>query len=123
MHALVKSNTPPEACTEHHSSRQVATKVQSPAAECAHRCYARCAAALRLWGWAARVLCLMQAQTKEQADLVVVFTVDTATPEQTLAALSSLVGSSGQLTSALQGKAGVRLVPDSLREVPPASDA
>ena len=68
-------------------------------------------------------MCLMQAQTKEQVDLVVVFTVDTAMPEQTLAALSSLVGSSGQLTSALQGKAGVRLVPDSLREMPPASDA
>ena len=65
----------------------------------------------------------MQAQTKEQADLVVVFTVDTATPEKTLASLSSLVGSSGQLTSALQGNAGVRLVPESLREVPPAADA
>ena len=68
-------------------------------------------------------MCLLQAQTKEQADLVVVFTVDTAAPEATLAALSGLVGSSGQLTSALQSKAGVHLVPESLREVPPASDA
>ena len=68
-------------------------------------------------------MCLLQAQTKEQADLVVVFTVDTAAPEATLAALSGLVGSSGQLRSALQSKAGVHLAPESLREVPPASDA
>ena len=65
----------------------------------------------------------MQAQTKEQADLVVIFTVDTAAPEATLAALRGLVGSSGQLTSALQSKAGVHQVPESLREVPPAADA
>ena len=66
---------------------------------------------------------MVQVRAKEQADLVVTFTVDTATPEETLAALNGMVGSSGQLTSALQSSAGVHLAPDSLREVPPASEA
>ena len=66
----------------------------------------------------------MQVRSKgQQADLVVTFTVDTATPQETLAALEGMVGSSGQLTSALGSIAGVRLAPDSLREVPPASEA
>lgn len=65
----------------------------------------------------------MQVQTKEQADLVVTFTVDTATPEATFAALKAMVGSSGQLRPALQSSAGVQLAPDSLREVPPAAEA
>ena len=67
--------------------------------------------------------CLMQVQSREQADLVVTFTVNTAAPEDTLAALKGMVGSSGQLTSALASSAGVHLAPDSLREVPPASEA
>ncbi len=66
---------------------------------------------------------LVQVRSREQADLVVTFTVNTATPEDTLAALKGMVGSSGQLTSALQSSAGVHLAPDSLREVPPASEA
>ena len=65
----------------------------------------------------------MQVQTKEQADLVVTFTVDTATPDATLAALKGMVGSSGQLRSALQSSAGLQLAANSLREVPPASEA
>jgi len=54
---------------------------------------------------------------------VVTFTVETATPEEILAAFKGMVGSSGQLTSALQSQARVHLVADTLREVPPASDA
>ena len=65
----------------------------------------------------------MQVQSRKQADLVVTFTVNTATPEDTLAALQGMLGSNGQLTSALQTSAGVQLAPDSLREVPPASEA
>lgn len=65
----------------------------------------------------------LQSQTKEQADLVVTFTVDTATPEDTLAALKGALGSGGQLTSALQSQARVHMLLESLREVPPASDA
>ena len=65
----------------------------------------------------------LQSQTKEQADLVVTFTVDTATPEDTLAALKGALGSGGQLTSAMQSQARVHMLPESLREVPPASDA
>ncbi len=65
----------------------------------------------------------LQTQTKEQADLVVTFAVNTATPEDTLTALKGALGSGGQLTSALQGHARVHVLPESLREVPPASDA
>lgn len=66
---------------------------------------------------------LVQTQTKEAGDLVVTFTVDTAEPEDVLAALRGMLGSDGQLTAALQSRAGVTLVPESLRQVPPASDA
>ena len=65
----------------------------------------------------------LQSQTKEQADLVVTFTVNTATPEDTLGALKGELGSGGQLISALQSQARVHVLPESLREVPPASDA
>ena len=65
----------------------------------------------------------LQSQTKEHADVVVTFTVDTATPEDTLGALKGALGSGGQLISALQSRARVHVLPESLREVPPASDA
>ena len=55
--------------------------------------------------------------------MVVTFTVDTATPEDTLGALKGALGSGGQLISALQSRARVHVLPESLREVPPASDA
>ena len=54
---------------------------------------------------------------------MVTFTVDTATPQDTLAALEGALGSGGELTSALQSRARVHMLPESLREVPPASDA
>lgn len=69
---------------------------------------------------------MLQVQAKEQAgDLVVVVSVDTATAVQTVEALQALQNllakqGSGALPAALTS-AGLRMAPDSLRVLPPAT--
>lgn len=67
-------------------------------------------------------LVCVQAQAKEQAgDLVVTVAVDTAAADAALASLQAALGPDGSLAAAM-GNAGVHVVPDSLRVLPPASE-
>lgn len=68
-------------------------------------------------------LYVLQAQAKEQAgDLVVTVAVDSAAADAAIASLEAALGPKGSLIAAMAGSPGLRVAPDSLRVLPPASD-